>query len=155
MTIEPVTADFEFTVLGEAKPAGSKRAFPLKTGKIVVTDTSGKAGKDWRRSVAEAASEVAPSELLRGPLSVQMIFYRPRPKGHYGTGKNSGQVKQNAPDWPTTRPDVLKLARAAEDACTGVLWADDSQIVLEFLQKAYGEPARLEVRVNCMDLETS
>jgi Holliday junction resolvase RusA-like endonuclease len=46
-----------------------------------------------------------------------------------------------------TRPDVLKLARAAEDALTGIVWRDDSQIVHETLAKVYGEPERLEVAV--------
>ena len=45
-----------FTVYGEAKPAGSKRAFTHPhTGRPILTDDSGKAGKDWRRAVADAA----------------------------------------------------------------------------------------------------
>lgn len=138
---------FKFTVLGEARPAGSKRAFVSKAGRAIVTDDSGKRGKDWRRAVAEAAGEVAPADLLRGPLKVTMTFFRPRPKSHYRTGKNAHLLRDSAPARPTTRPDVLKLARAAEDSMTGVLYADDSQIVAEHLFKKYGEPARLEVEV--------
>jgi hypothetical protein len=40
----------------------------------------------------------------------------------------------------------LKLARAAEDALTGVLWLDDSQIVDERISKAYGDDVGLSPR---------
>ena len=137
-----------FTVHGEARPAGSKRAFPnKKTGKIIVTDDSGSRGKDWRRSVADAGAEAYTGELLRGPLDVTFTFYRPRPKGHYRTGRNAGEVKASAPAQPITRPDLLNLARAAEDALTGVIWHDDAQIVSEHLHKHFGEPARLVVSI--------
>ena len=42
---------------------------------------------------------------------------------------------------------MLKLARAVEDALTGIVWRDDAQIVDEQLSKVYGEPARVEVDV--------
>lgn len=135
-----------FTVYGEAKPAGSKRAFTHPhTGRPILTDDSGKAGKDWRRAVADAAAEAAPPELLRDALEVTFTFYRLRPKSHHRTGANAALLRDSAPAYPITRPDVLKLARAAEDAMSGVVYADDAQIVDEHLHKRYGHPARLEV----------
>lgn len=149
-----------FTVLGIAQTAGSKRAFVLKRkdGSFVtrpgsgapvvnVTDDNAKS-KDWRRSVAWAAREVLPrgAELMRGALAVQFTFYRSRPKGHFGASGLSRAGRESP--YPTTRPDVLKLARAAEDALTGVVWADDAQIVHEVLRKEWGEPARLEVEID-------
>lgn len=140
-----------FTVLGEPQPAGSKKAFvvPAKgggRGRAVVTDANKKA-KPWQREVKQAASEAFSGELLRGPVALRLSFFRPRPKGHYGTGRNAAKVKDSAPGFPTTRPDALKLARAVEDALTGVIWADDAQIVDETLLKRYGEPARCEIEV--------
>ncbi len=135
-----------FTVYGEAKPAGSKRAFTHpQTGRPILTDASGKPGKDWRRAVADAAAEAAPPELLRGPIAVTFAFYRLRPKSHHRTGVNAALLRDSAPAYPITRPDVLKLARAAEDSMSGVVYADDAQIVDEHLFKRYGHPARLEV----------
>ena len=49
---------------------------------------------------------------------------------------------------PTSKPDVLKLARLVEDALTGVLFIDDAQIITELIEKHWGEPARVEVRVS-------
>jgi Holliday junction resolvase RusA-like endonuclease len=67
----------------------------------------------------------------------------PRPRAHFG----ARGLRPAAPAWPTVRPDVLKLARAVEDALTGLVWRDDSQIVVELLTKQYGEQASCEVLV--------
>lgn len=141
-----MTDPVAFTVLGKAEPAGSKRAFRhSKTGRVMVTDANANA-KPWQSVVAAAGHEaMAGRPLFDGPLTVSFDFWQPRPKGHYGTGRNQGAVRASAPRHPTGRPDLLKLARAVEDALTGVCWRDDSLIVSETLWKTYGEPARLHV----------
>lgn len=137
-----------FTVIGDPKPAGSKRAFVNpKTGRAIVTDDSGKKGKAWRQDVISRATDAYDGPLLDGPLQVTFTFYRERPKSHYRTGRFSGVLKDSAPAFPTTRPDALKLARSVEDACSGVLYRDDSQIVVEELRKRFGSPARVEVEI--------
>jgi Holliday junction resolvase RusA-like endonuclease len=141
---------FRFIVYGQAKPGGSKKAIPHpRTGRPVIVEDS--KNKPWRQEVAGAALEaLAEHHPLSHPLfpdealAVVFTFVRPRPLGHYGA---SGAVRSSAPAHPVTRPDVLKLARAAEDALTGIVWRDDSQIVHETLVKVYGEPERLEVAV--------
>lgn len=139
----------EFVVNGKPRPGGSKRSFRHpSTGRIIVTEDSD--NKNWRAAVAEAgarAMAIEGDELLTGPLHVSFTFVRPRPAGHYGTGRNAGVLKDSAPNYPTTRPDVLKLARAAEDALTGQVWRDDAQIVDEHLAKVWGEPERCEIVV--------
>lgn len=138
---------FQLTVIGAAQPAGSKRAFVnKKTGRAAVVDANPKS-KDWKGEVAKRAGEVWTDELLHGPLEVTFTFYRPRPASHYGTGRNAGKVKGSAPRFPTTRPDVLKLARGVEDALTGVIWRDDAQIVTETLLKQWGNPPRVEIEI--------
>jgi DNA (cytosine-5)-methyltransferase 1 len=139
-----------FKVFGIPQPAGSKRGFRNpKTGGVIITDANSKA-KPWQAEVrnAAAAAMSTPADmlgpLLDGPLLLELTFWMPRPKGHFGA---KGNVKPKSPRFPTVKPDVLKLARAVEDALTGIVYRDDSQIVSETLQKAYGEPARVEVRV--------
>lgn len=152
--VDAVPGELRFTVFGVAKPGGSKKAFVHpKTGKAIVVEDS--ANKPWRQEVAGAArmacsdfassNEAPESEVLwpDAPLIVEFTFVRPRPRGHYG----ANGLRPSAPAFPTTRPDVLKLARAAEDALTGIVWRDDSQIVHETLVKVFGEPERLEVVV--------
>lgn len=137
-----------FVVYGQPAPAGSKTA-RHSGGRSWVHDSS-KRSKPWQTAVASAAANAmtnARAELLDGPVAVAFTFLIPRPKGQYGTGRNAGVVKPSAPAHPTTRPDVLKLARAVEDACTGIVWRDDAQIVREVLCKRWGTPVRVEVEV--------
>ena len=136
-----------FTVYGKPEPAGSKRgfAFKRKTGGmgVAISDANPKS-RDWKNSITHRAREEYHGELLDGPLSLSLVFHLPRPKGHFG----KRGLRDSAPRHITTKPDVLKLARAVEDALTGVVWRDDSQIVIETLAKHYGEPARVEIAVS-------
>lgn len=140
----------QFTVYGKPEPAGSKRAFVVPgTSRATVTDDNPKS-RDWKNAVASAAVEYccgSVMELMAGPLIAEFTFYLPRPKGHYGSGKNAMQVKASAPAFPETKPDVLKLSRAVEDALTGIIWRDDAQIVSEKIVKRYGAPSRVEIVV--------
>jgi Holliday junction resolvase RusA-like endonuclease len=149
-----MTDALTFTVHGAAQPAGSKRAFKhARTGAVIVTDAN-KKSRPWKQEVRNVAATAMLSHghtnggvLVDGPLRVDMTFYVPRPKGHYGVKG----LRPSAPVYPTTRPDVLKLARGVEDALTGVVYRDDAQIVVESLRKQYGEPARVEVVVTPLD----
>lgn len=145
-----IDAVAEFVVIGIAKPGGSKRGFVNpKNGRVIITEDS--KNRSWRQEVAQAgAVAMAGREPELGALAVTFTFVRPRPRGHFGTGRNAGVVKTGAPAFPITRPDVLKLARAAEDALTGIVWRDDSQIVDERLLKVWGAPERLEVVVRAL-----
>lgn len=137
-----------FVVYGKAQPAGSKRVFHAKDGHAYVRDMSGNAGDDWRRSVAQAAGiAMMDGPLLTGPLKLILIFYVVRPQGHYGSGRNAEKLKPSAPMAPTTRPDLTKLIRAVEDAMTGIVWRDDSQVVIQEASKVYSERARVKVTV--------
>lgn len=142
------TSTITITVYGEAQPAGSKRGFVIKdknTGKqrAIITDANGKS-RDWKTHVAQAAGEQYKGELLRGPIQVAMLFVKPRPKSHY---TSKGTLTKSAPREWIGKPDVLKLSRGVEDALSGVVYADDSQIVTEVLQKRFGEPARCEIEI--------
>lgn len=133
----------QFIAHGRPSPAGSKR----HVGNGILVDSSGEKGKAWRAVVQDAARAEFSGDLLRGPLRVEFLFYQPRPKCHFGSGSKATTLKPAAPGFPTGRPDCLKLSRAVEDALTGVVWADDAQIVDEKIFKRYGEPARCEIRI--------
>lgn len=139
-----------FTVYGVAAPAGSKRALPAggrPGARPIIVDDS-KRSRPWKRDVAKtAAAAMAGRPLMHGPLELHVIIYVPRPKGHYGTGRNAETVKASAPAFPTVKPDITKLLRAIEDACTSICWRDDAQIVIQHASKRYGEPARAIVAI--------
>lgn len=141
------------TVFGKAEPAGSKKGFAVKSkegGKVraIVTDANSKS-KPWKQEVAGAAREVYKGPLLDTYLTVTFVFYRPRPKGHFGSSGNLN-AKGRREFAPGSKPDLLKLARGAEDALTGIIYRDDALICEENLRKYWGEPARLEIRIEEM-----
>lgn len=139
--------ELTFTVEGKPEPGGSKKGFVHPhTGVVVIVDANAKV-KPWKNLVASVGMKLTDLDLFEGPLSVTFKFYLERPKGHYGTGANALKVKDSAPAHPTSRPDVLKLARAVEDALTDVVWRDDAQIVHEVIEKHYGLPQRVEIHV--------
>lgn len=132
-----------FYVHGIAKPAGSKRGFALKkngvyTGRVAISDDCVKS-RDWKTDVSIKARASYSGPLLDGPLSMTLKFYMPRPKGHFGSGKNAQALKASSPGYPTGKPDLLKLTRGVEDALTGIIWHDDAQVVHEVLDKVYEE----------------
>ena len=132
----------KFFCPGLAVPGGSKRAFPVRgrDGRthVTVADTSGKKGMEWRAAIRHAAHAAHVGPPLLGALALGLVFVLPRPQSHR---RPDGSVRPNAPAWPAVRPDVLKLARSVEDALTTILWADDAQIVHEYLLKEYTERA--------------
>ncbi len=125
----------EFTVDGIPAPQGSKTR--TKWGMREDNPRT----KPWRAAVAsEAAAATIGREPLTGPLELAAIFYFPRPKSHYRTGKHADQLKPSAPDYCATKPDADKLLRAAADAMTGIVYRDDSQLVRVSARKLYGQP---------------
>lgn len=154
---ESVTANgphFWIVVEGKVEPAGSKTGFVNPNGGVIITDAN-KNLKPWKAEVARQAREaldanpqITASGLWDGPIAAEFIFYRERPKSHYGTGRNSSLLKPSAPPYPIAAPDALKCARGAEDSLSGVLYTDDSRIVAERLLKVWADPdpARIEIR---------
>jgi Holliday junction resolvase RusA-like endonuclease len=160
-------SEFYFTVVGKPQTAGSKRSYvpqnkqtgqPYrdKHGRIVVsTVDDNRKGRDWKalvhdqaKQAAEAGNRPVPVFSKPAAIAVTMVFIQPRPKSHYGTGRNATKLKDSAPAEPTGKPDVLKLARAVEDAMSGVVYDDDCQITFEVIQKAYGERHECQVVIS-------
>ena len=139
-----------FFVPGEPKTAGSKRAFMRPGMKYpIITDDAGKPGKDWRGDVKRFASQAFKGkQLLNTPLSVTFSFIMPRPKYHF---RSNGALKPNAPVVHEKKPDLLKMARAVEDALTGVIWTDDAIICSESMSKVYGEKPGCHVFIRKME----
>lgn len=142
-----------FFVPGVPKPGGSKRGFPFrrKNGRLGVrmTDDS-RYGPAWRRTVQAFAVAARVGPPLKGPLRLTMIFDMPRPRSHYGTGRNADTLKASAREYPTTKPDLTKILRSTEDALTGILWVDDAQVVATEVRKRYADPSGVSVIVATM-----
>jgi Holliday junction resolvase RusA-like endonuclease len=73
------------------------------------------------------------------PLEMSAIFWVPRPKYHYGTGRNANRIKpQYVGLRPVGKPDLTNLLKLLEDGLHhGGLFPDDKQIV--GLYEPFGE----------------
>jgi Holliday junction resolvase RusA-like endonuclease len=99
-----------------------------------------------------ASQQIA--DKLTGPLDVTCKFYFPRPKSHFGTGRNSGKLKPSAPLTHCKKPDIDNLVKFAFDCLNGVAWGDDAQIIKMVAYKQYcavTEDPRTEIEVNSCD----
>jgi Holliday junction resolvase RusA-like endonuclease len=138
-----------FNVYGIPGPQGSKKGIAITkknkttgvreyTGKVAMLESSAKV-KPWRAAVVEAAKAALPAP-LPGGVNVSITFYLPRPRAHYGTGRNSGVLKASAPLYPAVKPDVDKLVRATLDGLTTAgAYADDARVVDLHSSKRYAD----------------
>lgn len=123
------------TIAGLPAPQGSK----TRTNWGVREDNP--RTKPWRAAVAdEALRTMEGVEPLSGPVEAHVLFYFPRPKNHYGSGKNAEVLKQTAPTFHASKPDSDKLQRAIGDSLSGIALRDDAQIVHWNVWKLYGKP---------------
>jgi Holliday junction resolvase RusA-like endonuclease len=85
---------------------------------------------------------------LKCPIKIITNFYLPRPKAHYGTGKNAGKLKSSAPLFHTQKPDVDNLQKMVYDCLNGVVWGDDATIYNATANKMYSENPRTEIIID-------
>jgi len=121
-----------FEVLGNPKALKRHRTF-FKNGRRINTDPS----KGDKADFLTQALASRPDKPLTGPLKMQIEFFMPRPKNHFGTGKNASNLKDSAPWWHTSRPDLDNMIKLVKDALDGVFYKDDSQICTLHAAKAY------------------
>jgi crossover junction endodeoxyribonuclease RusA len=138
-----------FTVHCKAEPQGSKRAFvvPGKNGgraRAVVVDTNKGPMRSYRSQVTQEAivalseaSHPQPFAAKHMPVEIVLEFMFLRP--------DSAKKRH----WPVVKPDGDKLLRATLDALSGVLFADDAQVVRVNMEKVYGplEQVHISARI--------
>jgi crossover junction endodeoxyribonuclease RusA len=118
---EPADTDTVLTMFvpGIPRPQGSKRYLGHRSGKAVLVEGS-RESRRFRDRITWAAHDAwRPRVVLTGePLTIALEFVMPRP---VSTPKTTPAAVR--------RPDLDKLVRCVCDAMTGVIYADDSQIV--------------------------
>lgn len=125
-----------FSVPGEPVPQGGMTAFVVG-GRARVAHKNPQNLGDYRARIAMAAKQAGAYE-LSGPIAATVTFVLPRPKAHFGSGRNAGVLKSRAPRWHSgSRPDIDKVLRALLDGITGVCCRDDGQIAMVSMAKLY------------------
>ena len=114
---------------GAPAPQGSAKAFVVGKSRprAVVTHDNAKT-VPWRDSI-RAAIDVDAIAHPAGPVTVRCEFVMPRRKA---------EPKRSTPAH-TRKPDTDKLCRAVLDALTGLVYTDDSQVVLIVASKRTAE----------------
>ena len=139
-------SEVSFVVPGVPAPQGSK----TRTKWGVREDNP--ATRPWRTAVAWEATVAMQGRLpLDGPLALHVDFYFPRPKSHYGSGRNAAELKAAAPLLHSVKPDCDKLLRALADSLSGIVCRDDAQFVVVAARKLYGSPCA-EVTVSACNV---
>ena len=127
-------------VIGIPGAQGSKRL--TRYGSLI---ESSKKVQPWRQDIRHASLEAYEYEPIDGPCHVEIDFLFPRPKSHFGTGKNSGRIKPSAPHFLTSHAvgDIDKLCRSTLDGLAvttgGTVLKDDSFVVSLTAVKKYVE----------------
>lgn len=135
----------EFTVEGIPRPQGSKR----HVGNGIMVESS-KHVASWRTMVRDAARKAMGGKAaVKGePVFMQCLFFFERPKAHY----NSKGLRSDAPRYVIKKPDSDKLIRAVLDACSAVVYYDDSQVQIDLCVKLWTEGVpRAEVQFSFME----
>ena len=138
-----------FTVLGRPEPQGSMRGFiqTARNGAQTARLTSANSKmRPWRQEVGWEALRSRIAAGIDTPwdssvavkMTVLFVFVKPP------------SVKKSR-IFPTVKPDLDKLLRAILDACTGVIWRDDGQVVEIVSQKRYGLPESAEIKLEALN----
>lgn len=110
--------------------------------RVVNYTPSGHAVNTLKALAARAARGVWIWEPTREAVRINLLFVLPRP------ATRTWKTKPMRREWMTSKPDLDNLAKAILDALTGVLYADDAQVVDLRLAKviaAGGEAPRVAV----------
>ena len=111
------------TVIGTPATQGSKRFVGMsKAGRGILIDDN-KKNKPWREAVifaTMAAMRESGVSKIVGPVNLDIDFTIPKPA--------SAPKKRRV--WPDKKPDLSKLIRSVEDACSDAgVWEDDARVV--------------------------
>ena len=127
----------KFVVYCKPEPQGSSRAYiPKGWTRAVITSDNPKL-KGYRSEVAKVAALECRGRMFPSTVAVDVAlnFVLTRPKS----------ARRRL--LPTVRPDLDKLIRATFDSLTGIVYADDAQVVRVSACKQYGSPQRVEISV--------
>ena len=79
------------------------------------------------------------TRIYNGPVFVGLHFYFKRPKSHYRSGKYKHILKDSAPFFHESKPDIDNLIKWTCDCANGILFPDDMRITGIYATKQYSE----------------
>ena len=126
----------------DATPVAKGRPRFSSRGGFVKTYTPAKTS-EWEAVVREAARQaMGSSEPMDGPVALSLRFYLPIPASW---SKKRTEAAKLGKEHHIKKPDADNFAKAVMDACNGVLFVDDSQVVNLHVSKHYSNWPRVAV----------
>lgn len=126
------------------RPRGKAR--PRVTARGTYTPAESKAAERAVASCAKAA--MAGAKPMEGPLIAMVEAYFAVPAS-WSAKKRAAALAQTV--LPTGRPDTDNLAKLALDACNGIVYGDDAQVVSLIAMKRYSESPGLRVAISTIE----
>jgi Holliday junction resolvase RusA-like endonuclease len=132
-----------FTVNGP--PHGKGRPRFRRMGNFVQTYTDAKT-KSYETLVKEAATQaMGSSQPLESPVRLDCTIKLPVPKSY---PKKRLEACLSGSEKPTKKPDWDNVAKSVADAMNGIVYLDDTQIVVAKVTKTYAVEAGVDVVVS-------
>jgi Holliday junction resolvase RusA-like endonuclease len=115
------------------KPHGKGRPRATSTGRMYTPQATRDAEGFIRHQAAQAMGR---TQIMRGAVSARVEIEVEPPQR---TSKKLRKMMLDGEVFPTATPDVDNIAKAIFDACNGVVYLDDKQVVKLSMMKRYGE----------------
>tara|TARA_R110002051_G_scaffold58024_1_gene107046 strand:+ start:12856 stop:13311 length:456 start_codon:yes stop_codon:yes gene_type:complete len=113
------------------RPTPKSRPRFVKTGRVF-TD---KKTMEAEKLIGIKCKAAKSGEIWRFPIQLSLRFHFLPPKAYRG----------KVPDWRPKKPDLDNLTKLVKDACNGVLWVDDAQVVRLDASKIYSSRQGVEI----------
>lgn len=140
----------EFFVPGAPVGKGRPRAARRGAGVVMFTPekTVGYEGLVAATAAAALAGNAPTHQLLDGPLEAVLEMRFPVPAS-WSKAKRARALA--GVEWHTSKPDADNVAKAVLDACNGVVFRDDAQVVMLTATKLFSEMPGVRVVIRECD----
>lgn len=124
-----ITITIPGTPVGKGRPRFARRGAFVKTYSPEKT-------QNYEALVKMAAGEAMEGLTpLQGAVKIELLLYVTPP----ASWSNKKAMSALAGDiYPTTKPDLDNTLKGILDACNGIVWGDDKQVVQATVSKRYG-----------------
>jgi Holliday junction resolvase RusA-like endonuclease len=135
---------FQVTFSVDGIPHGKGRPRFARRGSFVSTYTDEKT-KSYETLIQDAAKQAMGStDPLETPVALYLYIRLPIPKAY---SKKRTLACLDGLERPCKKPDFDNVAKSVGDACNGIVYHDDSQIVDAHIRKAYSETPGIDLMI--------
>ena len=125
-------------------PIGKGRPRAFRMGNSIRLHTPEKTASYESMVKLAAYRAMQGAALLAFPVALSLVVLHPIPKSW---SKRKQEAALAGTERPTIKPDADNVAKTIADACNGVVWVDDAQVVELSVSKRYSATPGVMVEV--------